>query len=97
LKALYTEKLPVSKRSIGIVKDILLLEQTPAYSLSAKTGGGSIAEGRIIGWFVGYVETEGNVYFFATNIEGPTYVAIRDRRIEITKQILASLGYLPKQ
>jgi beta-lactamase class D len=97
LKALYAEKLPASKRSIEIVKDILLLEQTPAYRLSAKTGGGSIAGGKIIGWFVGYVETGGNVYFFATNIEGSNYMAIRDRRIEITKQILASLGYLPKQ
>jgi beta-lactamase class D len=97
LKALYAEKLPVSKRSIDIVKDILLLEQAPAYRLSGKTGGGSIADGKVIGWFVGYVEAGGNVYFFAMNIEGPTYMAIRDRRIEITKQILASLGYLPKQ
>nr|AIA11263.1 ClassD_beta_lactamase [uncultured bacterium] len=97
LKAFYAGKLPVSKRSTDIVKDILLLEQTPTYRLSAKTGGGSIAEGKIIGWFVGYVETGGNVYFFATNIEGPNYAAIRDRRIEITKQILASLGYLPNQ
>jgi len=97
LKAFYAEKLPISKRSIGIVKDILVLEQIPAYRLSAKTGGGSIAEGKIIGWFVGYLETGGNVYFFATNIEGPTYMAIRDRRIEITKRILTSLGYLPKQ
>jgi beta-lactamase class D len=96
LKSFYAGKLPVSKRSIDIVKDILLLEQTPTYRLSAKTGGGSIAEGKIIGWFVGYVETGGNVYFFATNIEGPSYTAIRDKRIEITKQILASLGYLPK-
>jgi beta-lactamase class D len=97
LKAFYTGKLPVSKRSTDIVKDILLLEQTPLYKLSAKTGGGSIAEGKIIGWFVGYVETGGNVCFFATNIEGPNYMAIREKRIDVTKQILASLGYLPKQ
>jgi beta-lactamase class D len=97
LKAFYAGRLPVSKRSTDIVKDILLLEQTPAYRLSGKTGGGSIAEGKIIGWFVGYVETGGNVYFFATNIEGPNYMSIRDRRIEITRQILASLGCLPQR
>jgi beta-lactamase class D len=97
LKTFYAGKLPVSNRSVDIVKDILLLEQTPTYRLSGKTGGGSIAEGRIIGWFVGYVETGGNVYFFATNIEGPTYTAVRDKRIDITKQILSSLGCLPKQ
>jgi beta-lactamase class D len=97
LKTFYAGKLPVSNRSVDIVKDILLLEQTPTYRLSGKTGGGSIAEGRIIGWFVGYVETGGNVYFFATNIEGPTYAAVRDKRIDITKQILSSLGCLPKK
>ena len=96
LKSFYTGRLPVSKRSIEIVKDILVLEKTPAYKLSAKTGGGSIAEGKYIGWFVGYLETNGNVYFFATNIEGASYVEIRDKRIGLTKQILTALGYLPK-
>lgn len=96
LKAFYTGRLPVSKRSTDIVKDILVLEQTPAYKLSAKTGGGPIAEGKYIGWFVGYLETNGNVYFFATNIEGSNFPEIRDKRVEITKQILLQLGYLPK-
>jgi beta-lactamase class D len=46
--------------------------------------------------FVGYVETGGDTYFFATNIEGPTYASIRDKRIELTKQILSGMGVLPK-
>ena len=97
LKAFYSGgRLPVSKRSTEIVKDILMLEKTPAYTLSAKTGGGPIDEGVNIGWFVGYLETGGNVYFFATNIEGQSYVEIREKRIELTKQILRTLGYLPK-
>lgn len=96
LKKFYAGRLPVSKRSMEIVKDILVLEKTPAYTLSAKTGGGPIAEGTYIGWFVGYVETRGNVYFFATNIEGASYPEIRDKRIDVTKLILAELGVLPK-
>lgn len=96
LKKFYAGRLPVSKRSIEIVKDILVLEKTPAYTLSAKTGGGSIAEGTYIGWFVGYVETRGNVYFFATNLEGASYPEIRDKRIDVTKLILTELGVLPK-
>ena len=95
LKALYKEELPVSSRSIRIVKDILVLEETLQYKLSGKTGGGS-NNGKGFGWFVGYVETKGNVYFFATNIEGADYLAIRDKRIALTKRILAELGYLPK-
>lgn len=96
LKAFYAGRLPVSQRSTEIVKDILVLEQTPTYKLSAKTGGGPIAEGKFIGWFVGYLETRGNVYFFALNIEGASYLEIRDKRIEITKRILARLNYLPQ-
>jgi beta-lactamase class D len=96
LKRFYTGRLPVSKRSTEIVKDILVLEKTPTYQLSAKTGGGPIDEGVVIGWFVGYLESNGNVYFFATNIEGSSFAEIRDKRIALTKQILKALGYLPK-
>ncbi|GEM_PF-180330 len=95
LKALYTGRLPVAKRTTEIVKDILVFEKTPAYTLSAKTGGGPIAEGIYIGWFVGYLEAQGNVYFFAINIEGASFAGIRDKRIELTKQILTALGHLP--
>jgi beta-lactamase class D len=93
LKKLYREQLPVSKRSLGIVKDILTLEQTDRYKLSGKTGGGAYGKGAL-GWFVGYLETNGNVYFFALNLEGENFLAIRDVRIGLTKQILAGLGYL---
>nr|AIA16603.1 ClassD_beta_lactamase [uncultured bacterium] len=96
LKEFYAGRLPVSKLATETVKDILVLENTPAYKLSAKTGGGSIAEGKYIGWFVGYLETKGNVYFFATNIEGASFAEIREKRVELSKEILAALGYLPK-
>ena len=94
LKALYKEELPFSKRSVRIVKEILTLEETPRYKLSAKTGGGPLGENKTMGWFVGYLEAKDNVYFFAMQIEGPTYLAIRDKRIEITRRILADLGYM---
>lgn len=95
LKAFYSGRLPVSKRSTEIVKDILVFEQTPTYKLSAKTGGGPIDDGVFIGWFVGYLQTRRNVYFFAMNIDGASFAEIRDKRIELTKQILKGLGYWP--
>ena len=94
LRRLYKEELPVSKRSLAIVKEIIRLEETPDYRLSGKTGGGPLGENRYLGWFVGYVETKDNTYFFATEIEGPTYVSIRDERIALTKRILAGLGHI---
>ena len=94
LRRLHREELPVSKRSISIVKEIATLEQTPEYKLSGKTGGGPLGENRFLGWFVGYLETKENTYFFATQIEGPTYISIRDERIALTKRVLAGLGHM---
>ncbi|MBA3440586.1 MAG: class D beta-lactamase [Pyrinomonadaceae bacterium] len=96
LRRFYKEELPVSARSIQIVKEIISLEQTPAYKLSGKTGSGSLPGGKALGWFIGYVERSDNVYFFATNIEGANYSAVRDKRIALTKRILLELGWLPK-
>jgi beta-lactamase class D len=93
LKAFYQGRLPVSKQSLKIVKDIITLEQTDSYKLSGKTGGGPLGE-RALGWFVGYLEKNGNVYIFALNIEGKDFLAVRDERINLTKRILAGLGYL---
>ncbi len=95
LKKLYREHLPVSKRSFEVVKDILTLEETADYKLSAKTGMGPLGEGKYIGWFVGYLETKGNVYFFAINLEGNKPEELRDQRINLTKKILTDLGYMP--
>lgn len=94
LKAFYGGELGLSKRTTDIVKEIIVLEATPSYRLSGKTGGGPLPGGKALGWFVGYVEKEGNVYFFATNLEGADYMAVRDARISLTRRILAELGLL---
>lgn len=96
LRRLYTGQLPVSERSIHIVKSILVLEDTSEYRLSAKTGTGPLSEGGYIGWFVGYVERGGDVSFFALNVEGSSYESIsKERRLEMTKGILKELNILP--
>lgn len=97
LKKLFRNELPVSKRSMEIVKDILTLEKTSEYKLSAKTGTGPLGGGKYIGWYVGYLETKGNVYFFAMNLDGEDVESLRQRRIDLTRQILTDLGYLPGQ
>lgn len=96
LRKLYDGKLPVAKRSTDIVKQILVLEETPDYKLSGKTGGVGNLNGKALGWFVGYLETKDNTYFFALNMDGADYAAIRDKRIDLTKQILSELGFMKK-
>jgi beta-lactamase class D len=63
LRRVYTEDMPYAKEHIQILKRIMRIEQTPEYTISAKTG-----RTRDIGWYVGYVETEKQVWLFAINI-----------------------------
>jgi len=106
LKRFYTDKLPVSPRSVEIVKKMLIFDKQSNYTLSGKTGlqlglspSGvarvSIPVSPKLGWFVGYLEQNGNVYFFATNIESASPPDnFSAARIEITKKILRHLGFL---
>ncbi|MBN2893669.1 MAG: class D beta-lactamase [Bacteroidales bacterium] len=63
----YNSKLPISERTEEIVKKIMVVEETENYILSAKTGWGT-RKGNDNGWFVGFIETDNKVYFFATNV-----------------------------
>jgi beta-lactamase class D len=95
LKRLYQGDLPFAQRSMNLVKGLLVLDKTAAYQLSGKTG----SVQRVTphqGWFVGYLETGGNVYFFATNFESssPDGLASGETARQISRDILQSLGLL---
>ena len=93
LRKFYTGKLATSLHSINSVKLILIQESGNDYSLSYKTGAGYINAERnaALGWLVGYVEKQDNVFYFALNIEGKTFEEVLSPRIEITKSILRAL------
>ena len=89
LRALYANKLPFSRRNQEIVKTIMLLEKTPEYTIRAKTGLTMTGPAESVGWYIGYVETKDNVYFFATNLQGGVAdKKFADARKDITRQIL---------
>jgi beta-lactamase class D len=92
LQKLYRADLPFSKRTIDLVKDIAIVEQTPNYTLRGKTGL-SLDLNPPLGWFVGYLEQNDNVYFFATNVD---LQDIKDApaRLEITRRSLQALGLM---
>jgi beta-lactamase class D len=89
LRRLHDERLPVSARSMRIVKDIMLLDSAGAYILRGKTGW---TEAQEVGWFIGWVETPKNVYFYACNLKmvgsSPNLAARRG----VAERILRSLG-----
>jgi len=97
LKRLYNNELPFSQRSMDKVKKIMVVEQTPSYTISAKTGLGS-QDNKDIGWYVGYIETKGNVYYFVNCIQTTDFnnKDFPKARIDITNQILADLQLTTK-
>jgi beta-lactamase class D len=94
LKKLYKYELPVQKRSIDILKNIIVLDSNSNYIMRAKTGWG-VENNTDIGWLVGWVEKAGSAYFFAINVEtdkeNPKF---GEARMKITEKILKDLGVM---
>ena len=92
LRRFYQNDLPFSQRTIDIVKDIAIVEQTPDYVMRGKTGW-EVSVTPNIGWYVGYLEQNDNVYFFVTNLD---LVSENDSaaRLEVTRLCLQELGLL---
>ncbi len=96
LQKIQAETAPFSARTYRIGKEIMLVEKTNDYTLRAKTGWAD-TKPEHVGWYVGYVETKDNVYFFATRIYQPDAQQSDDfgnQRKEITRKILTDLGIL---
>lgn len=68
LRQFYQSELPIAKRTEEIMKRLMVIEEIGNYKLSGKTGW-SIRNENNNGWFVGYIESKYNLYFFATNVE----------------------------
>lgn len=90
LRRLYQNDLPFSQQTIDLVKDIMIVEQTPDYVLRAKTGWAASVTPQL-GWYVGYLEQNNNVYFFATNLDIVTENDLA-ARLEVTRLCLQDLG-----
>ena len=94
LKKLYSGEMAFSRRSMEIVKKIIVLRETADYRLRGKTGW--TWQGELeIGWLVGWVERDDNVFFFATNLESrDENFSMGSARKTVTYGILEDLGIL---
>ncbi len=96
LKNLHDETLPFSANHMKTVKQTMVSEITPEYTMRSKTGW-TRESNMNTGWWVGYLESQKGVYFFATRL-------LQDRKLnrpdfgkcrkEITLKILKDLNYL---
>jgi beta-lactamase class D len=90
LKNIDSYNVPFSKRNVDILKDILVQEKNEDYIFRAKVGWVTSTTPNL-GWYIGWLETKDNKYFFAINIDieteeqGPS-------RIKIVKRIFNDMG-----
>ncbi len=94
LTRFYNYNLPVSRQSIDIVKNILLLEKNDTYKLYGKTGGALLNDKNYIMWLVGYLEKDNNTFFYALNFKTSDFDKTSIARFEITKDILRQLDLI---
>jgi len=92
LKRLQHNNLPFSQRTMDIVKDIMIVKDTLHNTIRAKTGWGE-QDNKYVGWYVGYLETKDNVYYFANCIQTGNFqnTNFAIARIDILYQILDAL------
>ncbi|GIU05953.1 class D beta-lactamase [Shewanella morhuae] len=93
LRRLYHHKIHASERSQRIVKQAMLTEANGDYIIRAKTGYAVRAKPSI-GWWVGWVELDDNVWFFAMNMDIQAADSLSLRQI-ITKEIFKLEHVIP--
>ena len=81
----YQNNFHFDSKNIQAVKKLLL--STSSGSLYGKTGTGRVNGKDVNGWFIGYIETSNNTYYFATNIQSSSG-ATGSQATEITESVL---------
>lgn len=66
---LYNNEFGFCEANINAVKNSIFLSEANGNKLYGKTGTGRIKGNDVNGWFIGFVETYDNIYFFAFNIQ----------------------------
>lgn len=91
LTKFYKNQFDFDPENINAVKDSIRLYSSEIGTFYGKTGTGRINGQDVNGWFVGFIETADNTYFFATNIKAESN-ATGNNANEITKSILSELN-----
>ena len=88
---LQNNRFDFAPENINAVKDAICLSSSDAGTFYGKTGTGRVDGQDVNGWFIGYIETVDNTYFFATNI-GADSDATGGNATEITMSILSDMN-----
>ena len=91
LTALYNNQFDFAPENINAIKNSICLFSSESKNFYGKTGTGRVDGQDVNGWFVGYIETTSNTYFFATNIQAAEN-ATGSKASEISLSILSHIG-----
>lgn len=91
LKKFYYNRFDFAQENISAVKDSIRLYTTDRGTVYGKTGTGEINGENTLGWFIGYIETDGHIYFFAANIHNDGH-ATGPAAAELTFSVLSELN-----
>jgi beta-lactamase class D len=90
---LVSGKLPFAEKSRAVIKNVMTIKKTDHGLLYGKTGSSADDTGKYtLGWFVGYVESNGKTYAFACTAKGDNVMG-KDART-IVEKVLETQGLL---
>ena len=96
LICLYHNSFGFNPENVNAVTEAIRLFSSDGITLYGKTGTGQVDGQNRNGWFIGYIETTDNTYFFATNIQAETD-ATGSNATEITMSILSDMNIWQSQ
>ncbi len=91
LAALHNNRFDFAPENIDAVKNSICLFSSESKTLYGKTGTGRVDGQDVNGWFVGFIETADNTYFFGSNIQAAEN-ATGSKASEISLSILSHMG-----
>lgn len=91
LVKLYHNDFGFEEANVDAVKNAIFRSESNGNRLYGKTGTGRIGENSVNGWFIGYIETGDNVYFFAVHLQAEDN-ANGDAAVQITTSIFEEMG-----
>lgn len=91
LTKLFKNDLNFSQENIETVKKSIHILSGNYGNFYGKTGTGQVNEKNINGWFVGFIETNNNTYFFSTNIQSSDN-ATGSKASEISLSVLSDMN-----
>lgn len=92
LQRVYHNQLGLKAETLESLKAIMLVEEKGDSKVYAKTGAGKVADGSMLGWYVGFIENTQGVHFFAFNFNRDTYGQMKAVRVKMAMNHLKKLG-----